>query len=262
MSPPPIPTPLDQLGHRAFSFYPAIFNIEHNEWVFLRATWSEILVQNAKSGQDLWIPRRFLGQVSTTDDPVVIVGLNKELEYKAGTVWPRTQRVIELPVAVGDRPHPRPPNEGPRSADVVGIKVERGPEARIGRLVGAAIALGMFAIIILLMVTREGVLRPRVTYSNKDQAFLDLKYSDDIHAIQMKLGKAAQDRWRENSGEIQYQALWYPQRAYFVVLMGADRKSMHYIGAVDQDWNMIHAVSLPSGVTTASLVRALKSKPF
>ena len=30
------------------------------------------------------------------NDPVVIVGLNRELEYKAGTVWPYQRRVIEI----------------------------------------------------------------------------------------------------------------------------------------------------------------------
>ncbi len=87
MSLPPI-SPLEHLGNRPFSLYPPILNIEHNEWFFRRGTWSEILVVNSRDGQEIWIPRRFLGEISQIEDPVVIVGLVKELEYKAGAVWP------------------------------------------------------------------------------------------------------------------------------------------------------------------------------
>src|SRR5205823_9005859 len=79
MASPPIPPSLDHLITRPFSFYPAIVNIEHNEWLYRKATWSEILVVNCKSASEVWIPRRFLGDVSRVDDPVLIVGLNREL---------------------------------------------------------------------------------------------------------------------------------------------------------------------------------------
>src|SRR5206468_5529562 len=105
MSIPPIPPPLEHLGARPFSFYPAILNIEHNEWLYRKATWSEVLVYNVKTNEEIWIPRRFLGELSRIEDPVVIVGLVKELEYRSGAVWPHQRRVIEMPVAVGDRPH-------------------------------------------------------------------------------------------------------------------------------------------------------------
>src|SRR6516162_8562938 len=85
MSLPPIPPQLEHLGTRPFSFYPAILHIDHNEWLFRKATWSEVLVVNCKSGEEIWIPRRFLGEVSRVEDPVLIVGLNRELEYKGGS---------------------------------------------------------------------------------------------------------------------------------------------------------------------------------
>ena len=103
MSIPPIPPPLEHLGARPFSFYPAILNIEHNEWLFRKATWSEVLVYNVKTNEELWIPRRFLGELSRIEDPVVIVGLVKELEYRGGAVLPHQRRVIEMPLAVGER---------------------------------------------------------------------------------------------------------------------------------------------------------------
>src|SRR5689334_14226380 len=97
MASPPIPPAFEPLLTRPFSFYPPIVGIEHNEWLFRKATWSEILVVNCKSSAEIWIPRRFMGEVSRIDDPVLIVGLNRELEFKAGTVWPYQRRVIEMP---------------------------------------------------------------------------------------------------------------------------------------------------------------------
>ena len=73
---PHIPTPLEQLGRRPFSFYPAICSLSHNEWMFRGATGEEIEVENTKSKEILSIPRRFLGGVSSSEEPVVIVGQN------------------------------------------------------------------------------------------------------------------------------------------------------------------------------------------
>src|ERR1051325_2366997 len=126
MASPPLPPSLEFLNNRPFSFYPAIIGIEHNEWLFQKATWSEILVVNCKSANEIWSPRRFLGEVSRTDDPVLIVGLNRELEYKAGAVWPYQRRVIEMPLAVGgSAPQPAAPRAAERApAPIVGIRLE------------------------------------------------------------------------------------------------------------------------------------------
>ena len=140
MSLPPI-SPLEHLGNRPFSFYPPILNVEHNEWFFRRGTWSEILVVNSRDGQEIWIPRRFLGEISQIEDPVLIVGLVKELEYKAGAVWPHQRRVIQMPVAVGDRPRTPPqPLESP--APVIGIRTQSVTDSRMGKLVGFTLLRG------------------------------------------------------------------------------------------------------------------------
>ena len=73
MSVPPIASPLSQLGRAPFSFYPPIVGVEHNEWIFRRATWNEIEVINTKTSQELAIPRHFVGEVSLVGEPVVIV---------------------------------------------------------------------------------------------------------------------------------------------------------------------------------------------
>ncbi len=104
---PPIPAPLDQIGQRPFSFYPPIVNIEHNEWILRRATWSEVHVMNTKTSAELFLPRGFVGEVSLVEEPVMIVGLVKELEYKDGAVLPHIRRVIEMPRAVNDSFRPR-----------------------------------------------------------------------------------------------------------------------------------------------------------
>ena len=256
MSIPPIPPPLDHLGARPFSFYPAILNIEHNEWLFRKATWSEILVYNVKSKEETWIPRRFIGELSRIEDPVVIVGLTKELEYRNGVDMPYQGRIIEMPLAVNDRPSspsaPRPAAPAP----VVGIKLEAGPEARIGKLILGALLVGVMATLGVVMATREGVLRPKSTYSNADSAFLDLTPRDDYYAIVSKLGPPEQDHTVQRGGELEFRSLWYPQRAYYVIL-GSQRDQLRYIGAMDKDWKVVHAVALPCGTSTAPLLRGL-----
>ena len=81
---PPIPPSLTGLGARPFSFYPAIGNIRHNQWIYRRASWSEILVVNCRTGEEIWVPRQFVGEISAVNDPVVILGLTRELEYRDG----------------------------------------------------------------------------------------------------------------------------------------------------------------------------------
>ena len=56
---------------------------------------------------------------------------------------------------------------------------------------------------------------------------------------------------------MQYQALWYPKRSYYVVLMGAERPEVRYIGTVDSNWRVLHYVELPNGTTTAAVLRAI-----
>jgi hypothetical protein len=253
MASPPIPPSLDHLITRPFSFYPPIVNVEHNEWLFRKASWSEIMVVNCKSATEIWIPRRFIGEVSRIDDPVLIVGLNRELEYKGGMIVPFQRRVIEMPVAVGgsnlvsgsvDRPVPAP---------IVGIRTESPTDTRIVKLIGAALA---FAIVFYLVAVN--VSRGRVVFTPKDQAILGLTARDDRTAVIGKLGDPASDRWQSDSGTLQYEALGYPDRHLTVILMGSDRHSMLYIGTMDERWRPVASISLRSGGTTDSLLRNLK----
>src|ERR1700722_17744292 len=229
---PPIPPPLEALRNRPFSFYPAILDIEHNEWRYRKATWSEVLVVNARTGQEIWIPRRFLGEISRIEDPVVIVGLVRELEYKSGAVWPHQRRVIEMPMAVGAAPQAaaRPLKREP--APVVGIRLESKTDSNIFRMVGGALVVGIVAAYFVVNFYRGGGPRPRITHPAKDQSYLDLTARDDYRAVVRRLGAPVRDRWQSETGAVQYRALSYTNRAYTVILMGPGRKGAAYIGTL------------------------------
>jgi hypothetical protein len=251
----PIPPPLDELGRRCFSFYPAIVGIESNEWQFRRATWSEVLVYNTVSGEEIWIPRRFLGELSRVDEPVVIVGLLKELECRGGAVFPHDRRLIEMPRAVNDFPRPAPvaaPQPHPHPAPVVGIKLEPGAESRLGRMLLAAVAAGILTCIVVIIVARDS--SRRFVFTPVEQVDLSFTADDDYYAVVDQLGPPAEDRWRSGAGELQYRLLHYPKRHFSVILMGHDRKDARYLGAMNDQWRVVHSVDRDA----AALLRHLQ----
>jgi hypothetical protein len=104
---PPIPASFESLRHRPFSFYPPIVNVEHNEWILRRANWTDFQVINTKTKDELCVPRRFVGEGALVEEPVMIVGLVKELECREGVVLPHVRRVIEMPRAVNAPARPQ-----------------------------------------------------------------------------------------------------------------------------------------------------------
>jgi hypothetical protein len=217
----PLPTPLDQLGSRRFSFYPPILGIEHNQWSFRRATSSEILVVNTRTLVELSIPRRFLGEVSIVDEPVVIVGLIKELEFKADAVVPHVRRVIEMPRAVNDSPRPAARREQP--ADVIGIRVEPDHPSpwRSRWLLGTVAAALLTCVAVLSFSTRMEL--PFTAHDNYD-------------SIVARLGPPAQDQTQTSGGK-QYRHLGYPRLSFTLLLIDG-----RYAGAFDTSGHLIHAV--------------------
>lgn len=257
MSVPLLPPPYDQLTQRPFSFYPALVGVEHNEWRLIKATWSEVQVLNTKSGEEIWIPRGFLGELSRTDEPVMIVGLIRELEFHMGQVIPHIRRVIEIPKAVNDFPRSGAGQPVPSPAPVVGIRLSSGAEGRVGKLIVGAL-LATFVGCFLLLAFFKAERNPKISYSAVLQSELGLSGQDDYFAVIRKLGSPADDAWRSASGEMQYRVLKYPSRSVSVILMGTERNRVRYIGAVDEQWRPVHAVSLPGGRDTYSLLRALR----
>ena len=253
MASPPIPPHLDQLGTRPFSFYPPIIGVEHNEWLYRKANWSEILVVNCRSGLEIWISRRFVGEVGRIEDPVLIVGLHRELEYKRGMIIPYQRRVIEMPIAVGGSPMSSGAGDRLDPAPIVGIRISSPTDRRMFKLIGVALSIAIVAYLLAVNLSRQ-----RVVYTTKDQTYMGLNPRDDRTAVLVKLGEPATDRWRAEGGELQYEALGYPSRKLTVILMGPDRKSVYYIGTMDDKWEPVHSVPLRSGGTTSSLLHELK----
>jgi hypothetical protein len=257
MASPPIPPSLDHLATRPFSFYPPIVNVEHNEWLFRKATWSEIQVVNCRSGDEIWISRRYVGEVSRVDDPVLIVGLSRELELKGGMIVPFQRRIIEMPMAVGAPPPSRGSAESREEpAPVVGIRLEPS-DRRIFRLILIAVATLVVLYLIAISFTRVGELRQKgAVFVGSDQSYLGLNARDDFLGVTQKLGAQPASDHIQETGTIFYRALGYPDRRYTVILMGPDKGSMTYIGTMDQNWRPISSVN----ANTDSLLRALK--PF
>ena len=257
MSVPSIPPPLEQFPNRPFSFFPPILNIEHNQWQFLRSTWSEVLVRNSKTEMELWIPRRLLGEVSRIEEPVMIVGLLKELEYQAGSVVPHERRVIQMPRATSPAPRPPVPDAGRPLPALRGGRPSSA-ESRIGGLILAALVIGVTVCFLAVMIFRGGPGGDKVTYRPVLQSDFGLAATDDYFAVLRKLGPPAGDRWRSPTGELQCRLLWYPRQSASIILMGRDRNHIRYIGAMDKDWKPVDSVTLPNSGNTASMLRALK----
>jgi hypothetical protein len=256
MSSPSIPPPFDRLQNRPFSFYPAIIGIEHNEWLLRDATWSEMLVVNDKTHEEIWIPRRYLGQVSPVEDPVIIVGLGRELEFKGGMLVPFKSRILKMPQGVfsgaasGSSESSKPPRG-------IGLRMDRSDKQAF-RLI--TIAVGCFVALCLIVVgiTQFNRIRQRnVAFTAKDAAFEVLSRNDDRFAVVQKLGDPRSDRSKE-SGTLFFEAMSYPERRYTIILMGSDSKNLKYVGTVDDNWTPVHAVTLRSGGDYFDFLRKLE----
>ena len=252
MAVPPIPPPLAQLGRRPFSFYPAILNAGHNEWVYRSATWSDVLVRNTKTNEEVSVPRRYLGEISRVDAPVMIVGLLAELEYRAGVVWPAQRRVIEMPLAANDWPRARLTHSPAARAPVVGIRLESARTSRVGKVVVSGVAIGVAGCVLAISLFRGGVIATRAFYTPVLRVDLPLTPEDGYAAVVRTLGQPAMER-----RDKQYELLAYPQRKLYVILMGPEGGAARYIGALDWNWHPAHAVELAGYGSSYGLLRRL-----
>ncbi len=226
----PLPTPLQNLGGRRFSFYPPIRNLEHNEWLYRRSTWSESVVVNMRSGDEVCIPRMFIGEVSITEDPVIIVGLTRELEWNAGVVVPHQRRVIgtsrrgERDVA-GLRS-----GDGPcaSAAGYVNIRLEPRREFAAGKWIGVVFALGAVAFTIVASVARQAQTHLRTDLHTDlfkaAQPYQQFGPRDDYFSIVASLGMPARDRSVTANGRV-YRVLTYPDRHFSIVIAGTSAVS-------------------------------------
>ena len=130
MSAPLVPSPLDYIGRNQFAFYPGIRHADPNVWLLGSSSWGEVQVINARTGRDLWVPRRYIGAVSESLDSLV-VGLTQQLHLRNDEVVPSTNcRIIQMPS--NQMPSSQMPSASnvPVSrttngrADVIGIRLE------------------------------------------------------------------------------------------------------------------------------------------
>jgi hypothetical protein len=257
------------LEGRSFAFYPPIRGIERNEWQFLRETWAESLVRNTGSGIEVWIPRRSIGEVSSVDEPLAIVGLTQEYEYRAGTVWPYRPKVIKMPPtsALGgpDRSgsgtsRSKAALPGPvKVAPVRGKTAGNSTERRVARLIGVTVVAAVIVIVLALGVFRgDGVFGRRLVLQTADQDYLALRAGDDHFTVVQRLGEPDTDRWSPQTKEVSFRVLAYDERAYYVVLFGAEQSNVTYLGTLDASWRPIHAVPVGRGVDSTALLKSLR----
>ncbi|MCU1337115.1 MAG: hypothetical protein JWO19_2696 [Bryobacterales bacterium] len=253
---PLIAAGLAELRHGRFSFYPAIVGVRHNEWILRRATWTDILVANAKTSEELCIPRRFVGEVSSIEAPFRIVGLVKELEYREGVALPHRRSVIEMPLAVNDfnRSSLRPALYG-RPAGVVAIRAEPDSESRFWRVLRGSVAAGILACVSVMFVVRDAHLGTRFGWTSATARLPNFNQQDDYSSVVRKLGNPTGDRWFQSAfGSRGYRRLWYSRRGVTLILMGASPDNARYAGTLNRDGEIIHSVD-------ADLINELDSAP-
>ncbi|MGD0499764.1 MAG: hypothetical protein ABSC23_15150 [Bryobacteraceae bacterium] len=256
MDSPSLLPPFDRLALHPFSFYPAILGFEHNEWLLREATWSEILVVNRKTNEELWIPRQYVGEISPIEDPVVLVGLTRELEYKSGMLVPFKRRLLKMPAAAGYGAGSQGLS-GPAPPHGMAFRMDSA-DKRVFRLIVTAMGSFVLFCVLVVGVSQIGRIRQRRTsFTARDSSFEALTAHDGRLAVVTKLGNPNLDRFKE-VGTLQYEALSYTDRRYTVILMGPDIPTVLYIGTVDDNWKPMHAAVLRSGGTTEDLLRTVE----
>ncbi|MDE3165019.1 MAG: hypothetical protein KGN36_04360 [Acidobacteriota bacterium] len=238
----PLPEHFSQLRGRKFAFYPPIHNLAHNEWIYQRATWSEIVVVNTGTGEEALVPRAFVGDVSIADHPLVIVGLKRELEWSEGALRTHRAPVIELPIAVNQSaaaaPHPD------RPAPVVSIRLETHKRSHSGRKVAAGVMLGAIACWVAISIERQSQVHQRADVLALSRSYLQLSPGDDYTGVLQKLGPPAYERSTELSSGEHVRLLAYPHRQFTVVLAGIPPADPRYAGSLDPMGRILNATPL------------------
>ena len=249
---------LAELEGRRFSFYPAIRGIEHNEWTLVDSTWSEIQVCNAMTERNLWLPRTHLGSVSSADSPVLILGLRRELEFKAGGIHPFRRIVTPMPSTAAARAPAKPQAPPPKE------RFLSGSDARMLRLLGIAVGAGLLLSVLVFAGAVGGLHNPFETFfevdtSTADQRYLGLRSSATAFEVAQRLGDPESEQWISGEeDELQFQALFYTTRGYVIVMMGGSRSEMRYLGTLhDASRKILDSARLAGGGDTSSMMRNL-----
>jgi hypothetical protein len=100
-----------------------------------------------------------VGEGALVEEPVMIVGLVKELEFREGVVLPHVRRVIEMPRAVNASGTARAIGP-PRIAPVVGIRIEGEPRSKVWRMI-VAVAAAVVLICVAVVILVQSVVLPQ-----------------------------------------------------------------------------------------------------
>ena len=239
-------------GGRSFAFYPPILGVAHNEWRFRRATWTDVVVVNTKSGDEACIPRSFLADVSA-NAPVVIVGLKRELEWREGMAVPYRRPVVELPIAVNDN-MPAPPRPQ-RPAPVVNIRLDSHTPAATGRKAVVVVMLGVVAAAVVADVARPGEVLEMIEGVRPHHGWQQLKPGDNYSAVVAKLGQPdAQRTFIDERGEV-FRSLEYASGRFIAILEGTTQEDAHYVASLDARGRILGAP--PADAVSASKLRSL-----
>ena len=242
MSAPLTPAPLPELAYSRFRFVPAIAGAEHNEWTLGRTTWSEMVVVNAHTGQELAIPRRFLGRVFETDNSVRDVRLVEDLECAGGRARPVRRGVIEMrPRLEADVP-PWLRNRPAERAPVIAIHMESPAGSRMRRVLRGSVAVGFVACLAVVVVMRDTDMGTPLAWTSRS-ANVGLKASDDYAAVVGKLGAPAKDEWQQAASGTGYRRLSYPGRRIEVILAGESSQTARCAGVLSRSGRVLHAAA-------------------
>ncbi len=252
----PIPPAFQQLRGRRFVFHPAIENAGANEWTYRRTTWSEILVRNAVTGLDFWIPRRSFGSAYDSDFGVAVINLLEPLEFRDGVVRPRRCRVIQMPLPDPDVER----SSSTQKAPVVSISLDTRHETRAGRIAGGAIALGVIGCLAVAGYSLQGGdMHRRAIVSSLDQTYLGLGSHDTFATAVHALGTPSSDHSVIVPDGHRLRMADYPDRGFRAVFLKNPDAADLYIGAVDEYGRVLQSVQMPGGGTSHSLLRFLES---
>jgi hypothetical protein len=254
------PPPLNRLAGREFSFYPSIENVNENLWTLVEANWSEFLVENRSDQTQVWVPRRYLGEISSTDRPVMIVGLDRLLEFKAGQVWPVQKRVLAMPRVPAPMEGEAPASSGETgpSETLLGAAVRLDDsEKKVGRLILVALGGALALVALSVYWFRSERSGQSVVFRGVVQESLGLGAEDDYFAVVRKLGEPGADRYRTGGDSVHYRVLAYPNRKLNIILSGREKNEVRYVGAVDLDWKVVDSVTQKGGSNTYSMLSRL-----
>ena len=194
--------------------------------------------------------------MSSIEEPFVIVGLLKELEYRQGVVVPLVRRVIEMPVAVNDVPRPwlNIPQAG-QLAQVVGIRVESSAESQKSRKLMGVVAAGILTCVISMVIFRDATAGSRARFfGSPTRLALPFTAADDYESVVGRIGYPEATRSRPSPDGSVFYLLRYPDRGFTLVLLGPERAQASYVGALGRGGRVVHSITLPDGRNSAALL--------